>query len=346
MRFLLCIIFVFEICAPLSVRAGETELKVGFIAALSGPAQAYGEAARNGFELALEDTGDRSIHVIYEDDQFIPIKTITAFNKLTQVDLVDVLICIGSSTCNAIAPLAETKHIPLIGWASDPHASKNRKFVIRSYPSGEEEGIRAGEEALKRNFSKIAVVSAIHDYPISWHTGVLSKLSASALLLDEQVPPDMHDFKPLLLKAKQKGVESFVICIMPGQVGVFAKQSREMGMKPKIGGCEFLQDENEAKVANGALTGAWYIEIPILPDFVAKYKWKYGNENALAGAAIHYDLFKLLSFAVKEKGLTNLAKSLMDIGHFQGVTGLLTMRNDNGDHFFDYNLEAKEIAAE
>jgi branched-chain amino acid transport system substrate-binding protein len=337
-------ILVCGIWEPAGAKGDETKLKVGFIAALSGPAQAYGQAARNGFELAREDAGDGSIQVIYEDDQFTPAKTIAAFNKLTQLDAVKVVISVGSATLNAIAPLAELRRVPVIGWGSDPRASRNRHFVIRSYPSGELEGKRASEEALQRRYSKIGVLTTIHDYPVSWRAGVVATIQRESLRLDEQVPPDMKDFTPLLLKARHQGVEDFLICILPGQVGAFARQAYQMKMSLRIGGCEFLQDENELKLSKGALTGAWYIEIPVSPDFVEKYKRKYGNVNAIAGAAIHYDLFQQLRLIAQAGRTADIAKSLMDIRRFEGVAGPVTMRNDNGDQYFGYNLEPKAVA--
>lgn len=197
---------------------------------------------------------------------------------------------------------------------------------------------------MKRGFSKVGVVTAIHDYSVSWQKGVSFALPHNLLTFDEQLPPDLKDFKSLLVKARLKGVEEFLICLLPGQVGLFAKQAYEMGIKPKIGGCEFLQDENEAEIANGALAGAWYIEVEISPEFRSRYMHRYGNENILAGAAIHFDLFNLLQKVAKKKK-SEIIPSLMGIGQFRGAAGSLTMLNDKGDQFFDYILVAKEVPA-
>lgn len=346
MRVLMLSLCALAIWLTSEVYAQGTKLNVGFIAAFSGPAQAYGDAARNGFELALNEVSRGNIHVTYEDDQFTPSKAVAAFQKIVQSNLADIVICVGSATCNAIAPLAETRRLPLIGYASDPTVSKNRRFVIRSYPSGQEEGRRTGQEALKRNFSKIGVIISVHDYPLSWREGLIAAVPPSLLVLDEQVPPDLQDFKPLLLRARQRGVESFLLCMLPGQSGLFAKQSRELGLNPRIGGCYFLEDENEAALAKGALSGAWYIIASISPEFVAKYKLRYGNQNAITGAAVHYDLGKIFALFVEQNYLSDIPKHLMEISSYDGAGGRLSTRNDKGDQFFDYQLASREIKAQ
>lgn len=343
MRTLICWFIVFGAVLPTGLVAQGKELRVAFIAPFSGPAQSYGDAARNGFELALREIDRGKIHVIYEDDQFTPAKTVAAFQKITQSESVDVVICIGSAPCNSVAPLAESKHIPLVGYASDPTVSRNRRFVIRSYPSGQEEGRRTAQEALTRNFSRIGVITSIHDYTLSWREGLVSILSPKVLILDEQVPPELMDFKPLLLKARQKGVESFLICAVPGQSGNFARQSRELGFKSKIGGCYFLEDENEAKLAKGALDGAWYIIASVSPEFAVSYKLRYGNENAITGAAVHYDIAKILALISAQDHSTEIVKYLMGISAYNGAAGRVSARDDDGDRYLDYQLATRSV---
>lgn len=328
---------------PLVAQAEPAKLNIGFIAAFSGPVQAYGEATRNGFELALEEIGNATIQVSYEDDQFIPSKTVSAFNKLNQSARIDIFICIGSTTCNAIAPLTQSKGIPLIAYASDRHVSINRSLVMRTYPSGEDEGRRTLEEALKRGFSKIGVVSSIHDYPLSWRNGLVPASKDDLVVLNEEVPPDTQDFKPLLLKARKHAVQDFLLCLVSGQSGLFAKQAKELGFKPKLGGCVFLEDQNELKISNGALSQAWFMTPSVTSKFKEKYLKRFKNENAISGAAIHYDLANLLHKFAKQEEPSQIIQRLLDVGHFDGVAGRVALRNLQGDRFFEYTLIAKSV---
>ena len=68
--------------------------------------------------------------MVFEDDGFQPKNTVSAFNKLVNTDGADVIICFASGPCNAIAPIADQKQIPLIAVASAP-VQKDREFVVR-----------------------------------------------------------------------------------------------------------------------------------------------------------------------------------------------------------------------
>ena len=324
--------------------ADSSVLNVGFIAPLSGPAASYGAASKNGFELALSELNDKSIRVVWEDDQFNPAKSVSAFQKLVSHDAPDVVICVGSATCNALAPLAEAKSLPLIGFASDPVVSKNRPHVVRSYPSGQEEGRRTAEEAKKRKLTKVGVLTTTHDYTLSWREGLIAELPPGTVVLDEQVMPDLQDFKAILLKARQKGIESFLVCALPGQSGNFARQVQESGLPTRIGGCFFLEDENEVKLAKGALDDAWFVTVAISPDFLAKYKAKFGNVNTIAAAAVNYDVAKILVQLAKQPDRSKLIENLMALPSMDAAAGYLSMQNDDGDRFFSYALTVKKVA--
>jgi branched-chain amino acid transport system substrate-binding protein len=341
-------LFLLTLLSASTASAAPVKLTVGFIAALSGSAQSYGEAARNGFEMALRevrdvDVGDGAIHVIYEDDQFTPAKTVSSFNKLANLDSIDVAVCVGSATCNAIAPLAQSRAIPLFGWASDRNVSLGRSMVMRTYPSGENEGKRAVEEALSKNFSKIGMITTIHDYPQSWRAGALETLKPENLAFETQVMPDLKDFRSLLLKARSRGAQDLLLCTLPGQAGLIAKQALELGIKPKIGGCEFLSDKNELALSGGALKGGWFITVQVAQAFRANYLAQYKNDNAISGAVVHYDLGKLLLKVAGKVTRQELISALLNLRQHESAAGTVLLKNIEEDRYFEYPLVAQMI---
>lgn len=327
-------------CCLSAIAESSSPLKIGFIAPLTGSAASYGVAAKNGFELALNELKSSKPIVIYEDDRFDPKQTISAFHKLVGTDKVDVLISIASAPSAAIAPLAQARGIPLFAWASDTTVSKDRGFVIRTYPSGSAEGVRAGQNANKLRYKKVASFVSINAYPLSVRDGILEELKSN-VVYDEQTPPDITDFKPLLLNAKKTGADSLFICLNPGQSGLFASQAREMKMNQPIFGCINLESASERDLSKGALVGAWFVTVDVKDDFRKKYMAEYKNDEMLSGAGIHFDLLNdLVRFQkLRMKDLLNAFLTTPS----SGAMGEYKYTKQSEDQSLEIPLLVKEI---
>lgn len=288
--------------ALLSIAPGtasaEWQYRVGFIAPLSGSAQNYGAWAKRGFEMGLASVKSDRLRVFYEDDQLKPANTVSAFRKLTQVDRVNLVVSIASTPSNAIAPLAQTAQIPLIAWASDSRVSRGRSYVMRSYFSGEEEGVAIAAEALRRDHKHVAIIIAVNDYTYSVREGLLSGLEGARIKYDQEVPADTQDFRPFILQALGKGTGEFFVCLNVGQFGLFAKQLRELKSAAQIFACENMQAADELKIASGTLEGAWFVTSDLNPEFLKKYEAALSSDALVPAVAVHYDLARLIAAAV------------------------------------------------
>ena len=112
--------------------SSKEPIKIGVIAPLSGEVASLGENAKNGATLAYDELSEnvrQKIQLIFEDDGFQPKNTVSAFNKLVDIDGADVIICFASGPCSSISPLADKKQIPLIAVAS-ASVQKDREFLI------------------------------------------------------------------------------------------------------------------------------------------------------------------------------------------------------------------------
>lgn len=327
-----------------SARA-EDKLRVGFIGAFSGPAREYGEASKNGFELALKDFASTALQVIYEDDQFSPAKTVAAFSKLVEVDKVNVLISIGSTPSNAIAPLADKNKIPLIAWASDTHVAKGHPYVLRSWVSGEGEGKAIAAELKVRAYKRPSLLIATSDYARSVQAGLVEALGGpAALALNEEYEGTAQDFKLFLLKARAKESDAIGLCLNPGQSALVAKQARILGMRVNFFGCEMLHDRNEISQAQGALEGAWFVTGDVDPTFRERYMNLYASDSIISGAAVHYDVARLLVQAAKlGVGSESLMRNILSSGESRGQVGTFSVKSEGGDQWIDIALIVREI---
>ena len=99
-----------------SAPKGEETIRVGSILSLTGAASAWGEAAQNGINIAVEDINKgggvigKQIEVIYEDDQSNPTQTVTSFNKLRDIDGINFFI--GASWTNPWKQLTIARSMP------------------------------------------------------------------------------------------------------------------------------------------------------------------------------------------------------------------------------------------
>lgn len=101
--------------------SGKSIIPIGGIMILSGEGATWGEASRNGMELAIQEVNKRGgvngkqLKGIYEDDGSDPQKTISAFKKLTEVDAVEFIIGPNWSKLGlAVAPLVDEAQVVMI----------------------------------------------------------------------------------------------------------------------------------------------------------------------------------------------------------------------------------------
>lgn len=326
----------------------DAVLKIGVILPLSGPAASHGSAAKNGLELARRDFSElKAFEFMYEDDAYNPSRTVAAFRKLTGIDNVDLVFAAGSTSCNAIAPLAEAQKVPFLAWASDEKTSAGRKFVIRTYATGFSEGKFIAEEALRRRYGSLAVFYSVSDYADSVRRGLLESLPPERVALAEELPQS-EDFKPFLLRAKKRGSRAFFICLNPGQSGLFARQLRRLKVEGNIFGCDYLSSLDEHGTSEGALSGAWFVTAAVEEDFHQRYRVEFGSDSAISAAAIHYDVLELIgrTFKRRESG-PKIVEMLLQSGPQKGAgLGSWQFVRTADDQFLDMRLAVQTIRGE
>jgi ABC-type branched-subunit amino acid transport system substrate-binding protein len=318
-----------------SVRAETcSTLTVGIITDLSGPARNWGHSIQNGFEFGLEDSGCKTLKVLYEDDQMHSPKTVTAFKKLTEHDNVDAVVVSSSSAGNTVAPLAEQKGIPLFAWASDTRVSRGRQFVVRTWASADDEGHRLAEIILKDGVKDLAFIRATHDYSDSIFKAFSEVYPKEKLILSEEFPPENQDFKPFLMKAKAAGVQLIGACLVSsGFSGLLAKQMRDLGLTAKLFGCQTFEFSGEFAASDGALAGTVYNASSVKPEFLARYSKRFGTPGTAGGAAMHYDLARILAkTSARGKALID---ELSTIKIEAQAIRRVEFKRKNGDQFLD-----------
>ena len=321
----------------------NSNLRIGFITGLSGEAQVWGVAVKNGFEMGLNDSGCSSMVRFYEDDQFTPVKSVTAFRRLVEENHANIIILTSSATGNVVAPLAERHGVPLFAWASDLNVAKNRSMVVRTWSSGEDEGDLIGAEVEKLKYQRIARLSTVHDYPLSVGVGLARSVPAEKLLPSRELAPNVKDFQTEIALARTRQADAFYACLMvPGSNGLLARQMRQVRFGIPIFGCEALELGSNFQESGGALAGAWFVTGGVRPEFEQRYRALYGEPGTSGGAALHYDLARILA-ATKASSSTALIDEVL--GKEWAAQGLLALRpfRGNGDQALKVKLVVRHF---
>ena len=346
-RILIALLLCLDILGATAAAQEDTAAEavtIGFIGGFTGPGKVFGQACQNGFELGRASAGAPRLKVIYEDDQFLPAKTAAAFKKLVEVDRVAVVIVLGSSPANAVAPLAEQRKIALLAWASDDPVAAGRRYVVRTWVSGDSEGERMAREAVKRGYEQVGFIIATDDYARSVRAGFI-KHFPHRLLLEEEYAPDAYDFHPVLLKAKAAGVRQLALSLHPGQSAAVARQAQELGLSLSFFGDENLHRREEAESAKGALSGAWFVTGDVAEDFRMRYLAAFGHDDVISGAALHFELARLLSRLTPGATPEAVIEQLMAGRPQQGALAQYQFVRHGGDQYLSLALGIKEITS-
>ena len=291
--------------------------KVGVLASYTGDWGAYGQAYRHGIELA--DVGAKATFV-YEDDGFLPAKTVSAYRKLIDVDKISAVLVGDTVTAQAIAPIALTKKMPLFAWASADTVFENNPYAVRLWSTNQKDHGFIVLRLKGLGYKRLALFTSTHTYTTGWGRGLVEAFPGS-VWEDFSTSPD--SFQANLLKVKQQGFDAIGVCLSSGLNGRFAKQMRDLKINLPLFGCNFLEASADIQAAAGALDGVWFTAPKLSQDFVKRYKERYGVTDHVVSAALFHDA-ALLVTDTKDKPYA--------------VSGLREV-NDSGDRHLEFDFD-------
>lgn len=255
-------------------------VKIGFIGPLSGDAAVYGEEAQRVLNYRLAQINAEKgtkFQIIWEDGKCSGSDAVNAFQKLTDIDGVKVIIggfC--SSETLGIAPLTwEGKALAVSGWSSNPTIEGASPYVFTLSYSDQVIGETLAAEMSK--FSRVAIITEQNDYNVGiknvWEKKI-AEFSDVQVVANEVFPKGGSDFRNMLAKVRQLNPEAV---LLNPNAGVTAenllKQLAEMknwtGYK-LFSQFAYLADSTRSAVGNFA-ERMTIVDAPDLtnPDFLA-----------------------------------------------------------------------------
>ena len=317
-RVLLPLVLILAFAALTGCAKREAEIKVGEYGSLTGSTATFGTSSKNGIELFVDNLnaqggiGGKKVHVLVEDDQSKPEEAATAVNKLIAQDgVVAVLGEVASSRSLAAAPICLNAGVPMISPSStNPKVTEVGDYIFRVCYIDPFQGMVIAKFAKNTlHYSKGAI---FRDNKNDYSVGLANYFTESfkgmggTIVADEAYSEGDQDFKAQLTNIKGKKPEFLFVPGYYTEVGLIARQARELGLTvPMLGGDGWVSDRL-LEIAQDALNGSYFVNHyyendpnPIVQNFVASYRKRYkSTPDGLA--ALAYDAAGVLTHATQD----------------------------------------------
>ncbi len=303
----------------ISTSARAEELRIGFIAPMTGIFAQIGKDMVNGFQMYLDEHGGKlggaDVKFIVEDNQGKADTAVTKAKKLALQDKVHMFIGgLLASTGYALAPVSnseKTLYIASIPAADDltqRQASKYPYFFRTTWTSSQPHH-PLGQWACDQGHKKIVAIAADYAFGYEVVGGFQKAFEDCGGTIVQKLWPRLgeKDFGPFIPQIKADADAVFSLMVGPMALQ-FPKQLRASGYKkPIIGGgtsydefiLPFMQDEVIGDVS--ALQYSAALETPKNEAFVKAYRSKYGKVPSYYSEA-NYTTAQIIDEAIKISG--------------------------------------------
>ncbi|HVZ53468.1 MAG TPA: ABC transporter substrate-binding protein [Pseudolabrys sp.] len=279
----------------LAAPAGAEELRIGFIAPITGIFAQVGKDMENGFQLYLDQHGGKlggvPVKFIVEDNQGKPDTSVTKAKKLVLSDKVNMFMGgLLASTGYALAPVStqeKTIYISSVPSADDLTQRQLDKYpyFIRTSWTSSLPNHPLGQWACDQGYKTAVTIAADYAFGYESTGGFQRAFEACGGKVIQKIWPPLgtKDFGPYIPTIKANADMIYTVMVGPMSLQ-FPKQLRGSGNKKPIvaGGTSydefalpFMGDEVIGDVSSLHYSAA--IQTPENEAFVKAYRAKYGK---------------------------------------------------------------------
>jgi branched-chain amino acid transport system substrate-binding protein len=321
-------------------------IKIGEVGSMTGAQATFGLSTHQGIELAVKEQNakggikGKKIELITLDNQGKPEEAATAATKLiTQDKVAAILGDVASSLSLAMAPIAQQHKVPMVSPSStNPKVTEVGDYIFRVCFIDPFQGTvmaKFAHETIKAK--RVAVLRDMKsDYSVGLSDYFVSsfKSMGGEIVVDQSYSAGEVDFNAQLTSIKAKKPDAIFVPGYYTEVGLIAKQARQLGIKVPLLGGDGWDSDKLTEIGGKSLNNGFFSnhysqedQSPTVQNFVTTYKAAY-NKIPDGLAAMGYDAAKVL-FASMER-TKSLAKAeirdeLAKTKDFQTVTGKITI---------------------
>lgn len=318
------------------------EIKLGSILILSGDGASWGEASKNGIDMAVEDLNKnggilgKKVTIAHEDNQSQPKLAVGLFQKLTDSG---VNYIIGPNWSNSGLPLidlAKSKRTVIVSPSLGlKEFNEGNEYLFNTWPHDTLLSEKLADYVYctgKRN----VVVFGLQDVWNNAQTKAFSErfiaLGGTIATTYEPVSTDT-DARGEIAKLKNLPNVDAIVMTNSGfnQFSIMARQLRELGVKVPF--YSITVDSKLIADCGSACENLIYLTF-LTPSnaFEARYKETYGREVEI-GADSAYDAVMLIAKAMEETKSTDttvVAKYMAGIKEYDGASGHIVSDGKRG----------------
>ena len=328
--------------------SGSDTFKIGATGPITGGAAIYGNAVKNGIQIAVDEINEAGgingyqIDYNFQDDEHDAEKAVNAYNNLKDWGM---QVLIGTTTSAPCIAVVEKTHadnmfqITPSGTAVECVQYDNAYRMCFSDPTqGTESAKYIGENGMAQ---KVAV---IYDSSYVYSTGIYEAFAAEAenqpfdIVSVEAFTADAKtDFSVQVQKSKDAGADLLFMPFYYTEASLVLAECNKQGYEPTFFGCDgmdgILGVENfDTALAEGLTFLAPFVaksEDEQVQSFVSKYEAAY-SETPNQFAADAYDCVYVVKAAIEAAGATpdmsvsdlcDAMKEAMASVSYSGITG-------------------------
>ncbi len=338
-------------------KGSENALVIGGIGPVTGAAATYGQAVKNGAELAVKEinaaggVNGMQLQFLFEDDEHDAEKSINAYNTLKDNGMQLLMGTVTSTPCVAVAEKTfEDNMFQLTpsGSSVDCLTHENAFRICFSDPN---QGIASAQYIADNNLAtKVAVIYNSSDV---YSSGIYEKFAAEAkaknleIVAAEAFTKDSAtDFTVQIQKVKESGAELLFLPIYYQEAALILTQADKVDLDIQFFGCDGLDGVIAQLGDNAAIADGVMLLTPFAADatdektvaFTAAYKAAFNDEIPTQFAADAYDAIYVIKAALEKANVTDvnigaselceLLKAAMVEIEVPGVTGIMTWSAD------------------
>lgn len=337
------VIFTFLLLSLLiGCSAQQDTIKLGSILILTGDGNSWGIAERNGIDLAVEEINaagginSKLIAVNHQDDKLDPKTAITAFNTLTDIQGIDILIGpTWTPTALPLTELADQKKVLMISPSvGRKEFNEGSNYIFNLWPHDYLLADELAKMIYEEGQRNVAIIGAAEPWSQDLTQAFTKKFEQLGGKTFVQEPAmDQIDLRTEALKIKEKQeIDSVVLISGAMNVGLLAgKAIRDLGSTLPF--YSVVVGDNMIQQAGKTYDGMIMLTSSTPNDvFVEKYNKRFGVPIDY-GADTAYDAVMLLAQAMKETESENptvLQEYLTGLKTYDGVSGTLTFDGKGG----------------
>jgi branched-chain amino acid transport system substrate-binding protein len=323
-------------------------IKIGLVAALSGPSAQSGEAITQGLTIAIDEINaqggvlGRPLALVKRDDESSPPKGATAARELIYDEKVAAIFGgLDTPVSLAIVPIANKEHVPYMGvWAAGTPitrngAKENYAFRVSAVDVLVDEALL--KYAQKQGAKKPGLILINNPWGESNEKGlrdVAQKMGITLAGVEKFEDRDV-DVTPQLTRLKNAGADALILVANAAPGAQMMKSRERMGWKVPVISHWGVSGGRFPELAGPTAGDVVFVQTysffgnqkpagrKVLAELGKKYNVK-GPEGVISpvGVADAYDAMHLLALAIKKAGSTKgdaIRQALHQIDDYQGL---------------------------